>query len=61
MNLLDKTNVSLNDEDLDSIDHLDSSNIEGKDTEGCKDAIRFTCSSPIGKWFSDFGSEITVY
>ena len=26
-NLLDKTNVSLNDEDLDSIDHLNSSNI----------------------------------
>ena len=61
VNLLDKTNVSLNDEDLDSIDHLDSSNIEGKDIEGCKDAIRFTCSSPIGKWFSDLGSEITVY
>ena len=61
VNLLDKTNVSLNEEDLDSINHLDSSNIEGKDIEGCKDAIRFTCSSPIGKWFSDLGSEITVY
>jgi len=61
VNLLDKTNVSLNEEDIDSIEHLDSSNIEGKYIEGCKDAIRFTCSFPIGKSFSDLGSEITVH
>ena len=39
----------------------DSSKIKGKDIEGCKDAIRFTCSSLIGKWFSDLGSKTTVY
>ena len=63
-NLLDKTVVSIYDEELDSLEKLNISNVDGKDfedIEGCKDAIRFTSSCPIGKWFSDLGSNITVY
>ena len=62
-NLLDKTVVSINGEELDSLEKLNISNVDGKDfevIEGCKDAITFTSSCPIGKWFSDLGSNITV-
>ena len=58
-NLLDKTVVSIYDEELDSLEKLNISEVDGKDfedIEGCKDATRFTSSGLIGKWFSDLGS-----